>query len=221
MLTEENLRLLNAEMRNYEMHKRDKFTDIIERQVTDFLDSLDKKVRVQLSKTQLIKSLQKAYKWKKEVRALKKGSSGKAVPREFLDYDLDPGTYKEKLYKQTVARFGGDLSALASSSASNTTSSTASGFGAPEKTEAVLDGDYFEKNVLPHVPSREKNTSISAKRPIAMKVCCCYVSSCYLLGGRRVVLISPSLFRPNRRTGWQGVPCIKRNETESRNGSVR
>jgi hypothetical protein len=172
MLTEENLRMLNAEMRNYEMHKRDKFTDIIERQVTDFLDSLDKKVRVQLSKTQLIKSLQKAYKWKKEVRSIKKTSNGKAVPREFLDSDFDPGTYKEKLFKQVLARYGGDLSALASSSGSNTTSSTTSGGGLGtglEKMGTVLDGDHFEKNILPHCPSREKNTSISAKRPIAMK----------------------------------------------------
>lgn len=174
MLTEDNLRLLNAEMRNYELHKRDKFTDVIERQVTEFLDSLDRKVRIQLSKTQLVKSLQKAYKWKKEIRSLKKHSSSKAVPKEYLEHDFDPGVYKEKIYKQALARVGGDMSALVSSSASNTTSSTASstswGPSASDKAEQVLDGDHFEKHVLPHAPSRERNTSISAKRPIPMKV---------------------------------------------------
>jgi hypothetical protein len=67
-LTIENLRRLNFEQKTNEIQNRSKIDEIIERQTTEYLRSLDKKTRTQLSKTQLVKSHQKVYQWKQKNR---------------------------------------------------------------------------------------------------------------------------------------------------------
>jgi hypothetical protein len=179
VLNEEALRALASEARIQES-KKGKMDEIIEKQVNDFLDSLDKKTKAQLSKTQLIKSVQKVYKWRKELRHRKSSSVVKSIPREYLDADLDPGAYREKHFKAILAR-GGPLIGNGSSSGSPgspPTSLNASGSALPppnafsggaEKTERPLDGEHFENFILPTCPSRERETAISAKRAIQMK----------------------------------------------------
>lgn len=179
VLNEEALRHLASEARIQES-KKGKMDEIIEKQVNDFLDSLDKKTKAQLSKTQLIKSVQKVYKWRKELRHRKSSSVVKSIPREYLDADLDPGAYREKHFKAILAR-GGPLMGNGSSSGSPgspPSSLNASGSSLPppnafsagvEKTERPLDGEHFENFILPTCPSRERETAISAKRAMQMK----------------------------------------------------
>ena len=69
LLTVDNLRRLNAESKTVEVQSRSKIDDIIDKQTNDYLASLDKKTRSQLSKTQLVKSHQKVYAWKKKNRS--------------------------------------------------------------------------------------------------------------------------------------------------------
>lgn len=179
VLNEEALRCLAAETRIQES-KRGKMDEVIEKQVNDFLDSLDKKTKAQLSKTQMIKSVQKVYKWRKELRHRKPAGVVKAIPKEYLDADLDPGAYREKHFKAILAR-GGPLIGNGSSSGSPgspPSSLSASGNNMPppgafsgptEKMERALDGEHFENFILPTCPSRDRETAISAKRAIQMK----------------------------------------------------
>lgn len=179
VLNEDALRCLAVEAKIQDS-KKGKMDDIIEKQVNDFLDSLDKKTKAQLSKTQLIKSVQKVYKWRKELRHRKSSSTIKAIPKEYLEADLDPGAYREKHFKAILAR-GGPVIGNGSSSgspgsppsslnASNSSLAPPNAFsGGAERAERALDGEHFENFILPTCPSRDKETAISAKRALQMK----------------------------------------------------
>jgi hypothetical protein len=67
-LTIENLRRLNFEQKANEVQTRTRLDELIDKQTTDYLKSLDKKTRTQLSKTQLVKSHQKVHQWKQKNR---------------------------------------------------------------------------------------------------------------------------------------------------------
>jgi RecB family exonuclease len=67
-LTIENLRRLNFEQKANEVQTRTRLDELIDKQTTDYLKSLDRKTRSQLSKTQLVKSHQKVHQWKQKNR---------------------------------------------------------------------------------------------------------------------------------------------------------
>jgi hypothetical protein len=149
LLTVDNLRRLNAETKTVEVQSRSKIDDIIDKQTNDYLASLDKKTRSQLSKTQLVKSHQKVYAWKKKNRQLQHAGPSRTIPKEYLMQDNEPTLYSSKFLKSSNISDSEQSSNQSSASPSTSTggSNTATTGWA---TEQVLEGEViFEKEILP------------------------------------------------------------------------
>lgn len=181
--TDDAIKRLNMEARHQEVTKRGKTQQLIEKQVEDFLESLDKATRSQLSKTQLIKSLEKVHKWSKENR--KYLSAQKTVPKQWMDLDLDPAEWSEKKTIPDTASSTSSPSnapAPSSSSSSNPSSSTAANLAAfsskfppfsgyaprQQETQFLLTGAIYERERAHKCPTME-NQNITGVRTIKMK----------------------------------------------------
>jgi len=173
---------LNLETRNQESTRRGRTQEKIEAQVEEFLATLDKAARSQLSKTQLIKSLEKVGKWSSENK--KYLSAGKTVPKEWLDMDLDPAEWSEKKPIPTAppqpAPSSSQQPQQAASSSSNPLglnlgTSTSSRFPmfssyAPRQQEVQfqLTGAIYERERAPKAPTLATQ-EVTARRAVKMK----------------------------------------------------
>jgi hypothetical protein len=144
-LTIENLRRLNFEQKATEVQSRSKLDELIDKQTTDYLKSLDKKTRTQLSKTQLVKSHQKVHQWKQKNSQLGYSGPSRAVPKDYLLADQEPTLYSERHFEKIM-----------STSSDSSHSSNASASPSPQQTsllssvrEPILEGEKWEKEVLP------------------------------------------------------------------------
>ena len=173
---------MNLETRNQENAKRGRLQERIELQVDEFLASLDKATRSQLSKTQLIKSLEKVNKWSVENK--KYLTASKTVPVEWLDLDLDPAEWSEKKPIPQPAPAPAPT-ATPSAPAANTSglSSTSSMLGtsnssrfpmfssyAPRQQEVQfqLTGAIYERERAPKAPTNATQR-INSRRTLKMK----------------------------------------------------
>jgi hypothetical protein len=181
--TDEAIKRLNLETRNQESTKRGRAQEAIESQVEKFLASLDKATRSQLSKTQLIKSLEKVNKWSGENR--KYLGASKTVPKEWLDLDLDPAEWSEKkpipaavpqpTTNQTTTSATTTTTATSSTSTTSSSTSVSSRFPmfssyAPRQQEVQfqLTGAIYERERAHKAPTIA-NQDITGRRAIKMK----------------------------------------------------
>lgn len=179
--TDEAVKRLNLETRNQENAKRGRLQEKIEQQVDEFLAGLDKATRSQLSKTQLIKSLEKVSKWTSENK--KYLTASKTVPKEWMDLDLDPAEWSEKKPIPAVipappptttpaAPAANTTSSMLGSTSGTTNSSRFPMFSsyAPRQQEVQfqLTGAIYERERAPKAPT-QATQRISSRRTLKMK----------------------------------------------------
>jgi hypothetical protein len=180
--TEDAVKRLNLETRNQESVRRGRTQEKIEQQVDEFLSGLDKAARSQLSKTQLIKSLEKVSKWSSENKKYLVAS--KTVTKEWLDLDLDPAEWSDKKPIPTPTPQTAPASTSTStSSASTSTSSSSSALGAlpssrfpmfssyaprQQEVQFQLTGAIYERERAPKAPTTA-NQDIAGRRAVKMK----------------------------------------------------
>lgn len=173
------MKRLNLETRNQENAKRGRLQEKIELQVDEFLAGLDKATRSQLSKTQLIKSLEKVNKW--SVDNKKYLAASKTVPKEWMDLDLDPAEWSEKKPIPTVipappptntpaapapaATGGASMLATTNSSRFPMFSSYAP---RQQEVQFQLTGAIYERERAPKAPT-EATQRITSRRTLKMK----------------------------------------------------
>lgn len=180
--TEEAIKRLNLETRNQESSRRGRVQEKIEVQVDEFLNSLDKATRNQLSKTQLVKSLEKVNKWSSENK--KYLAASKTVTKEWLELDLDPAEWSEKKPLPAPTQPAAQTATTSSTASTSSTSSsgqsvqplpTSSRFPmfasyAPRQPEVqfLLTGAIYERERAPKAPTTA-NQDITGRRVIKMK----------------------------------------------------
>lgn len=177
--TDDAIKRLNLETRNQENTKRGRTQERIEAQVEEFLASLDKATRSQLSKTQLVKSLEKVNKWSLENK--KYLAAAKTVPKEWLDQDLDPADWSEKKTipqpappatnnATTATTPSGNAVGAAAMLAASTSRFPMFSSYAPKQQEVqfLLTGAIYERERAPKAPSIS-NQDITGRRAVKMK----------------------------------------------------
>ena len=183
--TEDAIKRLNLETRNQESVRRGRTQERIEQQVDEFMASLDKATRNQLSKTQLVKSLEKVSKWSSENK--KHLTASKTVTKEWLEMDLDPAEWSEKKPLPAPApQAATSTPASASTSTASTSSSSSSSAAvgvlpttsrfpmfssyAPRQPEVQfqLTGAIYERERAPKAPTLATQ-DIAGRRVVKMK----------------------------------------------------
>jgi hypothetical protein len=133
-LSEQNLRQFDLEQQTNpknSLEKREQ--ELIERRVNEYLLSLDKHSRSQLSKSQLIKSYEKTVEYKKQCE---KHQFSKTFPKEYFTEDVDPGIFLDPAFKHLLP---------------NSASRKYSTINIAEKDRHKLTGEAFESKLLPGI----------------------------------------------------------------------
>lgn len=138
-LTESNLKRLNQKV----VKQSTRLYYVLEKQVNNYLSTLEPNIKEQLSKNQILRSREKTYLWH---RSNKQYINKKmVVPEEYLKKDKDPTQYNSKKKRQSPNRY---------------TKGTL--------FNVILTGQDFEENRLPKSPTIANTENHNQPRVLTM-----------------------------------------------------